>query len=60
MRDIGKAAVLTQDLEIPGAGRVTALGETWEARYSVDGIGQRWDYGGGMMWQLGLYCERRE
>lgn len=82
MRDIGKAAVLTQDLETPGAGSVTAFSETWEARYSVDGIGQRWNYGGGryavilnaggiasyydfqfgggMVRHLGLYCERRE
>ena len=60
MRDIRKAALLIRDLDTPGAGRVTGLSEMWEARYSVDGIGQRGDSGGGMMWQLGLYGERRE
>ncbi len=45
LRD-SKAAVLTLDLET-GAATVQTSGQTWEARYSVEGLFRRWEYGGG-------------
>ena len=59
MREIRKAALLTRDLETPvpecdGFKRDVG-GANIRSMASASG-----DSGGGMMWQLGLYCERRE
>ena len=45
LRD-SKAAVLTLDLET-GAATVQTSGQTWEARYSVEGLFRRWALCGG-------------